>query len=395
MKFAARLAAYQNNGMDALFAGNDPDLIAFAGGYPDPALFPQAELGAALAANTTATTLQYSTPAGAAALRQQLAVRMQRDGIPGTAEDVMLTQGAQQGIDLVARLLLDPGDGLVVEGPTYIGALSAFDSYQPHYYEVPMEADGMDLHALQRVLRKHQVKLIYTVPDFHNPTGAVMSLAKRKALVALANRYDCVILEDAPYRELRYSGVQLPPLRHFDTEGRVIFLSSFSKILAPSLRLGWVNADPALLAPLLALKGGADLETSSVVTHAVASYLQHSDLDAHIAHLRQVYAAKMARMRAALAPLLPAGATLTQPAGGFFLWLTVPGVDLTALVRDVLLPQAHVSIVPGATLSPMGHYRDSARLSFTGVTSAQIDAGCAALGRVLAQVGGAAQVQRL
>ncbi|WP_125702546.1 aminotransferase-like domain-containing protein [Lacticaseibacillus daqingensis] len=385
MKFAQRMTAYADNGMDALFAANDPELIAFAGGYPDATLFPAALLGQALTASTTPAALQYSTPQGSPALRTQLAHRLTQDGLPTTADQVLLTQGAQQALDLVARLLIDPGDGLVVEGPTYIGALSAFDTYQPTYYEVPVAHDGMDLTALRQVLRQHPVKLIYTVPDFQNPTGTVMSLAKRRALVALATQYDCVILEDAPYRALRYRGVQLPTLASLDTTGHVIHVSSFSKILAPNLRLGWLTAAPALLTPLIALKGGADLESSRVVTDAVAAYLAHHDLDAHIATLRQVYAAKMARLQSGLTPRLPAGATLSAPDGGFFLWLTCPGLDMARFVKEVLGPQYHVAIVPGNTLSPHGHFQDAARLSFTGNTLAQIDEGARRLGQALQQ----------
>ncbi|WP_461225631.1 aminotransferase-like domain-containing protein [Lacticaseibacillus suihuaensis] len=392
MKLAARLEAYQTNGLDGVLAAKDAQTIAFAGGYPDPALFPQAELAAAWAQSASETTLQYAGPTGDLALRRQLAQRMSQDAVACTESDLMLTQGAQQALDLMAKLLLDPGDGLVVEGPTYIGALSAFDAYQPTYYEVPVQRDGMDLTALQQVLATRKVKMIYTVPDFQNPTGTVMSLAKRRALVALANRYDVVILEDAPYRQLRYRGVQLPPIKAFDTEDRVVFVSSFSKILAPSLRLGWLVASPSLMAPLRALKGGCDLETSGLTTAAVAAYLQRNDLDRHIARLREVYSAKMARMYTDLAAALPAGFTLTHPEGGFFLWLTAPqGFDMMAFAQGPLR-DANVTVVPGSGLSPFGHFQNAARLSFTGASLDEIDRGCQRLCAALTAAGQPAQL---
>ncbi|WP_225048041.1 PLP-dependent aminotransferase family protein [Lacticaseibacillus kribbianus] len=385
MKLASRLAAYQTNSLDGVLAARDAQTIAFAGGYPDPALFPQADLARAWSQSASATTLQYAGPSGDRPLRAQLAQRMSQDSIPCTPADVMLTQGAQQALDLTAKLLLDPGDGLVVEGPTYIGALSAFDAYQPTYYEVPVQADGLDLTALQQVLASHKVKLIYTVPDFQNPTGTVMSLAKRRALVALANRYDVVIVEDAPYRELRYQGVQLPPIKAFDTQDRVVFVSSFSKILAPSLRLGWLVAGPRLMAPLRALKGGCDLETSGLTTAAVAAYLQNHDLDRHIARLRAVYSAKLARMHTALTRALPEGFAVTRPDGGFFLWLTGPAdFDAMAFAQGPLRA-ANVTVIPGSGLSPFGHFHNAARLSFTGASLDEIDRGCARLCAALAQ----------
>ena len=213
--------------------------------------------------------LQYASTEGYEPLRAKIAARLQTTGMQVDADDIMMTQGAQQGIDLVARLMLDPGDGLVVEAPTYLGALAAFNAYQPTYYEVPMQADGMDINALQRILMSRKVKFIYTVPDFQNPTGVVMSLAKRQAIIRLANQYDVMILEDNPYRDLRYTGKALPTIKSLDTEGRVIYLGSFSKILSPSLRMGWLVAAPNLLKELLALKGGSDLESSNLVMHGI------------------------------------------------------------------------------------------------------------------------------
>lgn len=385
MKFASRVATTMQSGLDELFTAPDPELISFAGGYPDATMFPQAALQGAFAqATEESAAFQYGDSWGLPRLRRHIAQWLQKDGIPATAQDVLLTQGAQQGIDLAAKMLLNPGDGLVVEAPTYLGALAAFNAYEPQYYEVPMAADGMDLGALQKILMTHKIKMIYTVPDFQNPTGAVMSLAIRKALIALANQYDVIILEDGPYRWLRYQGESLPPLKHFDTQGRVIFLGSMSKILAPSLRLGWMVAAPKLLEAAAALRGASDVESSQLVHRAVALYLEQNDFDAHLDQLRQCYGAKLKLMHHAISAQLPAGYQLSQPAGGFFLWLTAPaGVDMTALQAQRLAP-AHVSVVPSKNLTPSHQLLNGARLTFAAPPTAKIEPGSARLTAALA-----------
>ena len=327
--------------------------------------------------------LQYASTEGYEPLRAKIAARLQTTGMQVDADDIMMTQGAQQGIDLVARLMLDPGDGLVVEAPTYLGALAAFNAYQPTYYEVPMQADGMDINALQRILMSRKVKFIYTVPDFQNPTGVVMSLAKRQAIIRLANQYDVMILEDNPYRDLRYTGKALTTIKSLDTEGRVIYLGSFSKILSPSLRMGWLVAAPNLLKELLALKGGSDLESSNLVMHGINTYMENNDLDAHIREIQDCYREKKNAMVAAMKRYLPEEAHFTNP-DGFFIWLTMPaGFDMGAFMKEHLLPEANISYVPSTNLYATATLSNGARLNFTGPSLAQIDTGMKALGAAL------------
>jgi len=388
MKLANRTIKTSESGLDALFAASNADVISFAGGYPDGQLFPTTAMQAAFNASFTAdqgTLLQYGTTTGYAPLREKIAQRLNRlDGLALTANDILLTQGAQQGLDLTARLLLDKGDGIVVEGPTYIGGLAAFDAYEPTYYEVPVLEDGLDLVALKKVLLTHDIKLLYTIPDFHNPTGTVMSLEKRQALVQLANQFDFIILEDAPYRELRYSGNRIPPVKAFDTEGRVIYLGSFSKILAPSLRLGWLVASPDLLKAITALKAGADVESSHLVAVAVDDYLSHNSLDAHVDNLKTHYAVKKDAMVAALEQYMPEAAHFNNPEGGFFLWLTLPeGFDTEKFMLESLLPDANVSFIPSKNLYASKSVTNGARLNFTNVSVEQIDQGIRALGQTL------------
>ncbi|KMO47738.1 aspartate aminotransferase [Lacticaseibacillus rhamnosus] len=387
MKFAKRTQKTGNSGLEDLFAASGPNVISFAGGYPDRSLFPTQQLNQAFkhSFNSGDTELlQYASTQGYLPLREKIATRLRATGIPTRADDIMMTQGAQQGLDLVARLMLDPGDGLVVEAPTYLGALAAFNAYQPAYYEIPMQDDGMDINALQRVLMSHKVKFIYTVPDFQNPTGVVMSVAKRKALIRLANQYDVMILEDNPYRDLRYDGKPLPTIKSFDTQGRVVYLGSFSKILSPSLRMGWLVAAPDLLQELLALKGGSDLESSNLTMHGIDAYMAENDLDAHITEIQNRYREKKNAMVAAMNRYLPDEAHFTNPDGGFFLWLTMPaGFDMGAFMKQHLLPESNISYVPSANLYATSAQVNGARLNFTGPTLEQIDTGIKVLGDAL------------
>lgn len=387
MKFAKRTQKTGNSGLEDLFAASGPNVISFAGGYPDRSLFPTQQLNQAFkhSFNSGDTELlQYASTQGYLPLREKIAARLRATGIPTRADNIMMTQGAQQGLDLVARLMLDSGDGLVVEAPTYLGALAAFNTYQPTYYEIPMQDDGMDINALQRVLMSHKVKFIYTVPDFQNPTGVVMSVAKRKALIRLANQYDVMILEDNPYRDLRYDGKPLPTIKSFDTQGRVVYLGSFSKILSPSLRMGWLVAAPDLLQELLALKGGSDLESSNLTMHGIDAYMAENDLDAHITEIQNRYREKKNAMVAAMNRYLPDEAHFTNPDGGFFLWLTMPaGFDMGAFMKQHLLPESNISYVPSANLYATSAQVNGARLNFTGPTLEQIDTGIKALGDAL------------
>ncbi len=387
MKLAKRTQKTCNSGLEDLFAASGPNVISFAGGYPDRSLFPTQQLNQAFkhSFNSGDTELlQYASTQGYLPLREKIAARLRATGIPTRADNIMMTQGAQQGLDLVARLMLDPGDGLVVEAPTYLGALAAFNAYQPTYYEIPMQDDGMDINALQRVLMSHKVKFIYTVPDFQNPTGVVMSVAKRQALIRLANQYDVMILEDNPYRDLRYDGKPLPTIKSFDTQGRVVYLGSFSKILSPSLRMGWLVAAPDLLQELLALKGGSDLESSNLTMHGIDAYMAENDLDAHITEIQNRYREKKNAMVAAMNRYLPAEAHFTNPDGGFFLWLTMPaGFDMGAFMKQHLLPESNISYVPSANLYATSAQVNGARLNFTGPTLEQIDTGIKALGDAL------------
>jgi DNA-binding transcriptional MocR family regulator len=298
---------------------------------------------------------------------------------------VLLLHGSQQGLDFVARRLIDPGDVIVTENPTFLGALIAFAPSQPDYAVVPVDAQGMQTDKLEVVLAAHpRAKMIYTVPDFQNPTGVTLSLERRKALIALANRHDLIVVEDTPYRHMRFVGHNLPTLKSLDTEGRVIHLGSFSKILVPGLRIGWAVANPGLLARMGQLKVAADTQTSTLNMAAVSLFLDRYNLNAHIATLRAAYATKKEAMLDGIRRHFPQEITATDPEGGLFTWLTFPeGFDATDFMRHVALPEARVAYVPGATFFPLTPRANHARLNFSSPSLAAIQTGITALGRAL------------
>jgi len=373
---------------DLLALGADPSLISFGGGYPDATLFPRDLLQGLfhdLLADPTGDPLQYAPSDGLPKLRAQIADLMTQDGTPTRAEDVLILQGSQQGLDFAAKMLVNPGDTILVEDPTFLGALIAFAPSQPRYAAIPMDAEGMDIDALGKALRTTpSARLLYTVPDFQNPTGATLSLPRRQRLIDLANRHDLVVLEDTPYRHIRFAGTPLPTLKSLDTQGRVIHLGSFSKILVPALRLGWAVASPPLLEKLSLLKVAADTQTSTLNMAAASLFLERHDLWAHVATLRQAYRRKKEVMLDAIRQHFPQEVTVTDPEGGLFTWARFPqGFDATAFLRDHALPKARVAYVPGGTFFATHPQPNHARINFSAQSEDRIRKGIAALGTCL------------
>lgn len=390
IRLAKRVNLAVPSAMSGLYPTNlGADAIAFAAGQPKEQCFPTAEMKRAIdqaMSQGGQHLFQYHDVLGDPELRAQLAARIARTGgVPATQDNVVLTVGGQQGLEVIAKTVLNPGDDVIVEGPCYFGALGAFDLCEPTYHTVPLQADGVDLDQLEATLKQYpETKLFYTVPDHQNPTGVTMSVAKRQRLVALANQYDFVILEDSPYRDLGYTGTLLPTIKHFDTQGRVVFLSSFSKMLVPGLRVGWLVADGDLLAGIQKMLLASNLGAASVVQAALANYMKENDLDAHLANLRIHYHEQHDAMMAAIQKYVPDAVTVTHPTGGFYYWVTLPqGVDTTAVLTNIAAPQAHVTYIPSANFYPQHDVHNGLRLSYSGVTPAQIDAGMRRLGQVL------------
>lgn len=364
--------------LDNLFAlSGQNEVISFAAGYPANELFPKKELDRAFKVRSTkveASFYQYGEVLGYTPLRKKIVNYANNClKINCAVENIMLTQGAQQGINLLAEYFLDVGDGIVVEAPSYIGALEAFEAKAPAFYEVPVREDGMDMDVLEETLMQHDVKLIYTIPNFQNPTGYCMSVAKRKQLVNLAQKYGVLVVEDDPYRELRFSGESLPTIKSFDTEGNVVTLGSFSKILSPALRTGWMIGDKNLIKALSNVRLTQDCQPSNIVSEMIDEYLESNDLFEHIQDMNKFYSQRKNVMIKALQANLPSGCSVSNPEGGFFIWVTLPeNIDSNVLLQS----NAGVTFISSGALFVVSHEKNHMRLNFSGVSPTLIMQGC-------------------
>ena len=388
-RYAARMKQVKPSAIrDLLQFGADPSIISFGGGYPDATLFPLEQLEAVFTRSIIEhgqDALQYTVSNGSPHLRAQIAGRMADQGVQCTDDNILILHGGQQGLDLVAKLLVDEGDGIITEDPTFLGGLIAFNPCEPTYIPVGMDAEGMDTDAVEAALQANlRTKFIYTIPDFHNPTGVTMSLCRRQHLVDLANRYDVIILEDGPYRETRFEGTSPPTIKSLDTEDRVIYLGSFSKILAPGLRLGWAVASEEIIERLGLLKLASDTQCSTLNMAAVSLYLDSYDIESHIEDIRRVYRHKKDLMLDTIRAQFPDDVSFTDPQGGLFTWLTFPeGFDTEVFMREFALPLAKVAYVPGATFFPLSAEPNHARLSYSTQPDERIVEGISRLGAAL------------
>ena len=364
-----------------------PEVLSFAGGLPAPELFPIEALSRAhteVLATDGEAACQYSASEGFVPLRAWIAARLRLRGIDAHADNVLITSGAQQGLDLVAKVLLDAGDEVALEDPSYLAALQTFRGYEAKFLVVTSDAEGMDVSALAAQLKTRRPKFIYVVPNFNNPKGTTLSLERRLQLVELAARHGVPILEDDPYGELRFRGAFLPPLAALDGAGMVINLGTFSKTLAPGLRIGWIHGPAGLMRSLTIGKQATDLHTNSLAQRATAKLLETFDYEGHLTRLREVYGSRAEAMKRALEAHLPPGTTRTDPEGGLFLWARLPG----GLRTDALLELAvkeRVAFVPGAPFYAGRPQHDFLRLNFSNRGEALIDEGMRRLGRVVAQ----------
>jgi 2-aminoadipate transaminase len=365
-----------------------PEVISFAGGLPASELLPareMADLARDLLLDDGVRALQYAPTEGLETLRQWIAGRLRdRFGLPRTADEVLVVTGSQQALDLTGKVFLDDGDTVLCEGPTYLGAINALRAYQPRFVEVPTDDDGMVPDALERCLEAtDRVKLIYVVPDFQNPSGRRWSVERRRSLADLAARHGVPVIEDAPYGELCFEGEPLPPVAAFDQAGLVIFLGTFSKILSPGMRLGWVAAESSLVRKYVLVKQGADLHTASLTQLLAARFVAEHDLDGHIAHVRDVYRRRRDAMLAALDRHMPPGVVYTRPAGGLFLWVELPeGVDSRVLLEHSL--EENVAFVPGSAFFANGGHENTLRLNFSAMSEDRINEGVRRLARAVA-----------
>ena len=374
-----------------------PEVISFAGGLPAPEVFPVERFQEAchkVLAEKGAAALQYSTTEGYLPLREAIAANLNRYGILATPDNVMLTSGSQQALDLIAKLLINRGDRLLVEAPTYLGTLQAFNVFGPDYVTVPTDEDGLRTDLLEEALRSGP-KFMYILPNFQNPSGVTLSLQRRKELVYLADKYGIPIIEDDPYGQLRYEGEHIPPLVVLDREnnrrdngytlGNVIYLSTFSKTLAPGIRLGWIVAPTEVIGKLVQLKQGADLHTSTFNQMIAYEVARDGFLDEHVKKIRQVYGERREIMLRALEQNFTPEVTWTHPHGGLFLWVTMPaGTNCQILLEEAV--NENVAFVPGDCFyAAEGEGLRNMRLNFSNATPGQIREGIKRLAKVVNQ----------
>jgi 2-aminoadipate transaminase len=388
--FAERTKVMKSSAMRDLMALTErEDVISLAGGMPDTSTFPAdsyASLMNSVAAESCARALQYGPTEGLALVKHCVQRVMAAEGIGVDADELLITTGGQQVIDLVCKTLLDPGDVVVTEAPTYPGAVPTFSTYQADVVQVTMDRDGMRIDELEQTLDRldaenRRPKFIYTVPNFHNPAGVTLSLERRAALVRIAGEREILILEDNPYGLLRYEGSPLPPLRSLDDEF-VIYASTFSKILSPGVRLGWTAAPAPILHKMNLGKQAADLCSSSISQYFVGAYFQAAPWEEYVRSLIEIYRRRRDVMLDALAEHFPREARWTHPQGGLFIWATLPDyIDTTDLLARAL--QEHVAFVPGRAAFVDGRGGSSMRLNFSGVSEDEIREGIRRIGEVV------------
>ena len=364
-----------------------PDIISFAGGLPAPELFPIQELSdcqSRVLRESGAQALQYSTTEGYWPLRERIADRMNKTvGTSMTMSNILITHGSQQVLDLAGKVFLDEGDVVLCESPTYLAALSAFKSYGCSLKELPTDEHGMLKDALRATFQKTpQAKLIYVIPDFQNPTGKTWSLERRKELAAIAAEYAVAVLEDNPYGELRYEGDPLPSVKSFDTHDVVLYAGSFSKILCPGYRLGWVSGEAELIKKFVLAKQGTDLQCNTLCQMVIHDFLMHYDIDKHIATIRETYGKRRDCLLATLDEYMPAGVTYVRPKGGLFSWMELPAsMDATAILKKCL--EQKVAFVPGESFFPVSGQKNTLRLNFSSMPETRIIEGIQRLAAVL------------
>jgi 2-aminoadipate transaminase len=375
----------------------DPEVISFAGGLPAPDVFPVDEFSAACSQvlkEWGALALQYGSTEGYMPLREMIARHTSRYGISITPQNILITSGSQQALDLIGKVFINPGDRILVEEPTYLGALQAWNAYGAEYVTVPMDENGMITDELESALRCG-VKFIYVLPNFQNPTGVTLSQERRQQLIEIADRYGVPIIEDDPYGQLRYEGENLPSIVSMDNEfrrngnneyrGNVIYLSTFSKTLAPGLRLAWVVAPTQVIRKLVQAKQGADLHTATFNQIVAYEVGRGGFLDRHIWLIRRVYGERRNIMLDAMEELFPPGVQWTKPKGGLFLWGMLPkGMDTTEVFKIAVARK--VAFVPGTSFFALGGGENTMRLNFSYSNPDQIQIGIERLGNVLKEM---------
>lgn len=389
-KFAERTARLRASTIrEMLKVTQQPDVISFGGGLPAPELFPTAAIADAARAvmeRFGPAALQYSVTEGIPEMRRWVATRLERRfGRSFDPDFVTIVNGSQQGLDLLGKVFLDPGDHVVLEDPSYLGAIQAFDAYQTRYLTVDTDEDGLLPDSLEQVLERADPfpKFLYLVPNFQNPTGRTLSARRRETVVGICEHFGLPIVEDDPYGELRFEGKDLPSLISYDTTAPIIYLGTGSKIMAPGMRIAWlVIPDEEIREKVVLAKQGADLHSGTFAQYVFYQYTSEGNaFDAHVRRIAQTYATRRGVMSEALSEFMPEGVRFTRPGGGMFLWVTVPEVDTTELLR--ISAESKVVFVPGVNFYPARNVHDGMRLNFSNATEKNIRLGVERLGHAI------------
>lgn len=388
VRYAKRMEQLTNSDIgDLLKLIARPDIISFAGGLPAAELFPVDQLRQACDAvmkEMGKVACQYSSTEGFPALREKIAERMKaKNNIETDADHILVTSGSQQGLDFSARIFLNPGDVVLLESPSYLGAVNAFKACEPRFIEVPTDDDGMITEELEKILATTEnVKMIYVIPDFQNPTGKTWSLERRHKFMDIINKYEIPVIEDNPYGELRFEGTNMPSLKSLDTKDLVVFLGTCSKILAPGLRIGWICASKENLVKYNFIKQGADLQSSTIDQLIADRFLDMYDLDEHVEKIKDVYRKRRDVMLKTMEETFPKEVKFTHPEGGLFTWCVLPEyMDAKVLAKQCL--EKKVAYVPGGSFFPNGGKENHFRLNYSCMPEDKIKEGITRIAEVL------------
>ena len=388
VNFAERMDKVKASDIRELLAlTNKPEIISFAGGLPAPELFPVDKIKAATDAvldENGRAALQYGPTDGILRLREQICERLlAKNSIHTDPKNIIITAGSQQGLDYVARLYVNPGDVVLMESPSYLGAINAFQLSQPNFLEVPTDDGGMIMEELDKILATtDKVKMIYVIPDFQNPSGRTWSLERRKKFMEIVNKYEVIVIEDNPYGELRYKGEFLPSLKSMDTKGLVIYLGTFSKILAPGYRLAWICASDEIIEKVNLIAQAAVLQTSTTSMMIVSKFIDMFDLDEHVETVRAAYEHRCNVMMDAMKQYFPKEVKFTIPDGGLFTWAELPEYIDTKVMATEALAQ-NVAYVPGIGFFPNGNNHHCMRLNYSCMPDDRIVEGIKRLAKVI------------
>ena len=388
LRFAERMSHIKASDIREMLKVAEHDgVISFAGGLPAPELFPIddiEEITRKVLKEQGGKCLNYASTEGYTPLREWIAARMNsRFGTSFGKDDIMITHGSQQALDLSGKIFLDEGDAVLCESPTYLAALGAFRAYGCRFIEIPTDDEGMIPESLEEVLKTtDRVKLIYVNPEFQNPTGRTWNAARRKRLAELAAEYDVAVIEDNPYGELRFEGKNLPSIQSFDKADCVIYVGTFSKIFCPGFRIGWVAGHKDIIRKYVLVKQGADLQCNPLSQSIVTEYMKHHDIEAHIARIIDVYKHRRDIALNCIAKYFPKEIRFTHPEGGLFIWLELPdGISARELLAECL--EKGVAFVPGGSFFPNKSRENTMRINFSNMPDEKIVTGLRIIGETL------------